>query len=204
MKRFPIVLVLGALLLLPGVLRTQEAKEEDLPKELHKMVEEVFTAVEQGNFNALLPHLDKDVVVTWLDGRVSKGPQEVRDYLDSITWGPGHMVDSHRPTVAWLNGRTPLSGNTVVAYGGSSAIFRPTGGWSDCDLTAHWSATVVKDGERWKIASFHASANVFDNGVMASYLRWRSYLVGGVAGLGGLVLGGLLAALFLRRRQARA
>src|SRR4051812_38547307 len=113
MKRCPIVLVLAVLVLRPGALRAQE---DPAHAELRKMKAQLVEVVNKGEFDAVLPFLDQDVVVTWLDGRVSKGPKEVRAYLDEMTKGPDRKVESFKtnPTVDEL---THLYGNTGVAYG---------------------------------------------------------------------------------------
>jgi ketosteroid isomerase-like protein len=197
MKRCRIVLVVGALVLLTGALRAQEGKEDPAHDELRKMKAQLVEAVNKPDFDAALTHLDKDVVVTWLDGRVSKGPKEVREYLDRMTKGPDRKVESFKtdPTVDDL---THLYGNTGVAFGSSKDTFKLTDG-SDFTVNTRWTATMVKDGGAWKITSLHASTNVFDNEVLSLYLRWRSYLVAAVAGLGGLVVGLLVGAMFRRR-----
>jgi hypothetical protein len=58
----------------------------------------------------------------------------------------------------------------------------------------------VKDDNRWLVASFQASTNMFDNGVSDMMLKWNSIKTGG----GGLLAGGLAvgALVMLRRRRA--
>ena len=55
------------------------------------------------------------------------------------------------------------------------------------DLVSKWTSTLVKENDRWLVASFQASTNMFDNGVSDMRLKWNSIKMGG----GGLLLGGL-------------
>jgi hypothetical protein len=55
---------------------------------------------------------------------------------------------------------------------------------SEYELKNRWTATVVKEDGRWKLASYHVSMNVLDNPILnaaKSGLVW--------IGLGALVLG---------------
>ncbi len=197
MKRCRIVLVLGTFFLLPGLLWPQDTKEDPAHADLRKLKTQLVEALNKGDVDALLVHLDKDVIVTWMDGRVSKGPKEVREYYERMTKGPDRVVESFQadPTVEEL---THLYGNTGVAYGRSLDKFKMTDG-SDFTIKTRWSATMVKDGDRWKIAQFHASTGVFDNEVLSTYVRRISTWVGIAAAIAGIVLGVIIGRLLFRR-----
>jgi hypothetical protein len=62
---------------------------------------------------------------------------------------------------------------------------------------------VVKKNGKWKVASFHASTNTFDNPVLWIAVKRVAIWTGVSAGLLGLVLG-FSAAWLLRKRTARA
>src|SRR5260370_9912 len=66
------------------------------------------------------------------------------------------------------------------------------------DLPARWSATLVKDGDKWLIVSLHASDDLFDNPLLAIAKR-TAYWAGGVA----LVVG-LIAGFAIGRRRTEA
>jgi ketosteroid isomerase-like protein len=202
MKRCEIVLgvlILGALLLVGrlGAQDEKDKKEDPVHDELRALKKQLVEAVNKKDYDTVMSYLAADVVVTWLDSRVSKGPKEVRAYLDEMTKGEKPMVVSFKiePTVDEL---THLYGKTGVAFGSSQDTFQLRDG-SDFTVKSRWTATVVKEGDTWKLSALHASTNVFDNEVMALYLRWRSYLVAAVAGIGGLVLGVLIVSLFRKR-----
>ncbi len=53
------------------------------------------------------------------------------------------------------------------------------------DLPARWSATLVKEGDRWLVANLHMSDNLFDNPLLAMAKR-RPGGQGGIALVVGL------------------
>src|SRR3954470_7173819 len=62
---------------------------------------ELVDSFNKGDVDRLLSHLDPDVVVTWQNGEVCRGPQAVKDYHDRMMTAPNHIVAklSANPTV---------------------------------------------------------------------------------------------------------
>ena len=94
------------------------AQEDPAHNELRALKKELTDAVNAKDLDALLALLDENVVVTWQNGEVSHGPEQVRAYYDRMMKGPQRIVDSVtiNPTVDEL---THLYGNTGVAFGSS-------------------------------------------------------------------------------------
>src|SRR5262249_3514462 len=101
------------------------------------------------------------------------------------------------PTVDELS---HLYGNTAVATGSSEDTFHLTDGRSFTAQT-RWTATAAKKDGKWLIASFHASTNMFDNPILWIAVRQTAMWSRRGAGVGGLVVGFLLAWFGRRRRQ---
>lgn len=59
-------------------------------------------------------------------------------------------------------------------------------------VLTRWSATVVKEGEHWKIASFHSGVNFADNAVLKAFEEF-GWKIGVAAGLIGLFIGFIFA-----------
>jgi len=191
-----------ALLVLASTLSAdQPVKEDPAHEELRALKKELTEAVNAKNLEALLAHLDDDVVVTWQNSEVSRSPEQVRAYYNRMMNGDHRVVDSIRidPTVDEL---THLYGNTGVAFGSSRDHFKLTDG-RDFELETRWSGTVVKKNGKWKVASFHASTNTFDNPVLWIAVKRVGIWTGLSAGLLGLVLGFGVSRL-LRKRTAKA
>jgi ketosteroid isomerase-like protein len=198
-------LVVACALLVLGSLQAQEpkatpAKEDPAHEDLRALRKGLTEAVNHQDLDALLSHLDKDVVVTWQNGEVSVKPEGVRAYYDRMMKGPNRIVESVSvdPTVDEL---THLYGDTGVAYGSSKDHFKLTDG-KDFDMLTRWSATLVKKDGKWLVANFHASTNMFDNPLLYIAIRRTAYWVGGIAVLVGLALGFILARLLRKSSPA--
>lgn len=176
------------------------AAENPVHQELRAFRQQVVEAIASEDIEKLLPYLTDNVVVTWQNGEVSRGHDEVRKYYDRMMRGPSPVVKSLKsnPVPDQL---TNLFGDVGVAHGSSNDHFVLTDG-QDFDLKTIWSATVVKQDGVWKIASFHASTNMFDNAVLWLIVRKTAIWVGGGAGLIGIVLGVLLMKLVGRKKGA--
>jgi uncharacterized protein (TIGR02246 family) len=204
MRRKGLLAVIAWLVLAP--IQAQEkgagpAMEDPAHEELRAMKRQLVEASNKGDFDRVLTLLDQNVIVTWQNGEVSRGPNEVKAYLERMTKGPNRIVQRFEtsPEVAEL---THLYGDTGVAYGDSRDLFVLTDG-REFVVPTRWSATVVKKDGRWLIANFHASTNMFDNPILSLAIRRTAMWVGGVAVIVGLVLGLLVGRLF-RRRAATA
>jgi ketosteroid isomerase-like protein len=181
------------------------AKPADIDKvhdELRALRDGLVEATNASNMEALLPYLHKNVVVTWQNGEVSVGPEAVRDYLMRMRSGPNPIVKCFHtsPTVDAL---TTLYGeDTGVAYGNSRDHFVLNDG-RDFELTSRWTITMVREGGRWLVASFHASVNMFDNPILDMAKR-AVKSVGLGAFVAGVAIGALGSVLFRRRRAVPA
>jgi ketosteroid isomerase-like protein len=198
------VIVSVALLLVTG--HAGEAPKDNKPapedpahEELRTLKKEMVEAINKPDFDALVAKLDKDVVVTWMDGTVSHGPAEVKTYLEQKTKGPNAVVKSFKnePEVDDL---THLYGDTGVAYGHSKDTFVLNDG-REFTITTRWTATVVKKEGKWLVAGFHSSADVFDNPVLGIAIKRTAMWAGGIGGLVGLVVG-LVIMWLIKRRPA--
>ncbi|HEV3119329.1 MAG TPA: nuclear transport factor 2 family protein [Gemmataceae bacterium] len=191
-------LVAGSLV--PG--HAQEGKvpaEDPAHEQLRTLRREMVQAINTNNIDALLTHLDKDVVVTWMNGEVSRKPEGVREYIERMTKGPNHMVNSYT-TEAEVEDLTHLYGDTGVAYGHSNDRFVLTDG-SDFVVNTRWSTTVVKKDGKWIVANFHASTNMFDNPLLYIAVRRAATWTALIAVVVGLAIG-VIGMRVLRRRHA--
>lgn len=147
----------------------------------------LLEAMNKGDVERELTYFHPNAVVTWHNAEVSRGRDGVRAYLKRMLQGPASVVASYRAEVA-VDELTILYGNDVgISFGSALEHFEMTDG-RKLDLPARWSATLVKAGDKWLIASLHASDNLFDNPVLASARR-LIFWAGGAALLAGLVLG---------------
>jgi uncharacterized protein (TIGR02246 family) len=198
-------LVVAALLFAPGLVGQGMSKDEKsvsedpVHNELRALMKELVEAVNKNDIDALLTRLDKDVVATWMDGKVSRGPAEVKAYLEEKTKGPNAVVKSYKTEPA-ADDLSHMYGDTAVAFGHSKDTFVMNDG-KEFTFASRWSATLVKKDGKWLVAGFHGSAGIFDNPVLDTAVRRTATWTAIVAGLVGLVVGA--GVMWLLRRRAR-
>jgi ketosteroid isomerase-like protein len=185
---------------IPTVTSADDAKTKEDPAhaDLRALRAELVKAINGNHLDDMLALLDDDVVVTFMNAEVGRKPAGVRAYYDKMMNGPNKIVESITidPTVDEL---THLYGDTGVAFGSSKDHFKLTDG-RDFVAETRWTGTLVKKDGKWKVASFHASANAFDNPILWIALK----RVGMWVGIGAAVLGLVIGFLIGRRRAARA
>jgi ketosteroid isomerase-like protein len=195
-----LALLLVGITLMPALLYAQAPKEDPAHEELRALRRALTDAINKNDLDALLSHLDPDVVVTWQNGEVSRKPQAVREYYDRMMKGPTRVVESvtSNPEVDEL---THLYGDVGIATGSSKDLFKLTDG-KELPLNTRWTAAVVKKNGQWKIAACHLSVNMFDNPLLD--FAWKAlYWIGGIAVALGSVVGFVLAR-FWRKRSVQA
>jgi len=171
----------------------------DIHDALRKVRDDIIAAIDRGDVDAILVHLHPNVIFTPLNGRVCRGPAEVRAYFERMMQGPHPVVKSLHVNME-VDRLTDLYGDTGIASGSSDNHYVLTDGL-DLTFKTRWTSSLVKENGRWLITSFHASGNVFDNPLLDQAKAMIRY-----AGLGGLVIGGLIGlvigVLMGRRRRA--
>jgi uncharacterized protein (TIGR02246 family) len=190
-------LTCGLVLLAPSTYAAEPSQEDPVHGELRTLRDALIAAVNKNDRDGLLSFLHKNVVVTWMDGEVSRGRDGVRAYYDKMMTGDRRIVSSVRinPTVDELS--IVYGGDTAIAFGASDDDFKLTSGL-EFKVHSRWTATVVKEDGKWLIAAFHGSTSLFDNPLLNAAKR-LSYWVGGIAGVVGLALG-VVVVRFLRKR----
>jgi uncharacterized protein (TIGR02246 family) len=169
MKRSMLVLLL---LTVPMAAQEPDAATHDALRQLKATMEK---ALNERDLNAIVANVDPNVVFTTMNGDVCRGPREIRAYFDKMLNAPGHIVKDVKVSFDVDQLTTLYGGDTGVAYGRSNDHYVLTDG-KTFDIRGRWTCTMVKNGDRWVIAAFHYSANVFDNPILDRYKRamWQA------------------------------
>jgi ketosteroid isomerase-like protein len=154
----------------------------------------LVTAMNKNDIDGILAELHPNVVVTWQNAEVSRGPAGVRAYLERMTKGPNPIVRGYHADINVDDLTTLYGENTGVAYGSSVENFDLAGGQS-FTLHGRWSATMVRENGRWLLASVHASSNLFDNPLLNATKKFL-YLGIAVSFLVALLIGGFVGRRF--------
>ena len=149
-------------------------------------------------FNGLLADCTEEIVITWQNGQRNVGHQEFRDFYSEMMSGDTAIVKDISSEFAVDDYSILYGDDTAVARGTVADRFDLTSG-SEFLLNSKWTATVVKENESWRVASFHVSASIFDNPILAA-AKGSLITVGAISAACGLLLGLVLA--WLQRRRA--
>src|SRR5262249_42173303 len=155
--------------------------------ELRAFRDSIIDAVNQNDRDRLLSFLHKNVVVTWMDGEVSRGREGVKAYYDRMMTGDQRVVDTVQINPAVDELSIVYGGITAIAFGSSDDEFKLRRGLQ-FKVHSRWTATLEKEQGKWLIAAFHASTSLFDNPLLNA-AKTTIYLAAGFSGLVGLVLG---------------
>jgi uncharacterized protein (TIGR02246 family) len=189
MKRIVPVL----LLLLAAPLRVH-AQDEAVHNELRQLKTTMEKALNARDLDTIVANVHPSVVFTTMNGDVCRGPQQIRAYFEKMLTAPGHIVKDVKVSFEVDELTTLYGGDTGVAYGSSKDHYELTDG-QKFDINGRWTCTMVKSGDRWVIAAFHYSANVFSNPIVDRYKAaiWQAGIAAAVLALiVGFVLGRML------------
>ncbi|HEX7288548.1 MAG TPA: nuclear transport factor 2 family protein [Candidatus Angelobacter sp.] len=181
----------------PASSQTPSGQDEATHNQLRALRDGLIDAMNKGDFERELTYLHPNVVVTWHNAEVSRGRDGVRAYLNRMMGGANKVVAGYSADVKVDELTILYGGDTGISFGSAIEHFKLANG-STLDLPARWSATLVKEGDNWMIASLHASDNLFDNPLLAMAQK-TAYWAGGIALVVGLIIG-----LLLGRRRTRA
>jgi len=174
-----------------------DPKTEATHHELRALRDGLLDAIHKGDIDRQLDYLHTNVVVTWHNAEVSRGREGVREYYRRLLGEPQKRVDKYSAEVA-VDELTLLHGDsTGIAFGSSMEHFQFSNG-RNLDLKGRWTATLIRGEGRWRVASLHLSANLFDNVILS--LSQRSLLrLAGVVSLIGLICGWFIGRVVRRR-----
>ncbi len=171
--------------------------EDPVHNELRAVRDGMLAGMNTGDIEAQLAYLHPNIVVTWHNAEVSRGRDGVRAYLDRMLKGPNKIVEKYGAEVNVDELSIVYGSETAIAFGSAQEHFTLRGG-KKFDLGGRWTATLVKEGGKWLVASLHTSDNIFDNPLLNA-AKEGVWLAGG----GALVLGAF-GGWVLGRRSRRA
>jgi len=183
----------------PTPASSQPVTDPDPTRAIGLLREELVEAFNKGEVDRLLSHLDPDVVVTWQNAEVCRGPQAVRAFYERMLVGPNRVVRriSAKPTV---DDRHVYDNNWAVSWGNMHDEFELNDG-SGFRFDSRFTATIARRGDAWKVVAFHASVNAFDNPVLGIAAKKAGTWAGLGGAAAGLVIGVVVGALVGRRRK---
>jgi ketosteroid isomerase-like protein len=184
------IAVLGGWLAGNVVLAQDPPVEDPAHNELRELRTRIIDAIAGGDVDPVLPYVHTNVVITWQNNEVCRGHEGLRNFFE--TMGREAFREYKLPPTP--DELTILHGDdTGVSFGRTVAQYRLLG--KDLELESRWTATLVREDDRWLLAGYHISMNVLDNPLLNA-AKNTVYLAGG----GALVVG-LIAGILLGRRR---
>jgi uncharacterized protein (TIGR02246 family) len=198
MKTMLSMLLVLALPIMPqGPARADESDPHAADREaLIKVFHEIEAGINDQNVERMVAQMTPDATVTWLNGEVSRGHDQIRAYYQRMVKGPDRILDKYT-TAAKIGAHARFFGDVAVADGTMRDAFFPVSR-KPFGLDSNWSSTSVKSNGQWKVAALHLSANVFTNDLIGE-AKSAAWITGIGGALAGIVLGLLLA--WLRKRS---
>jgi ketosteroid isomerase-like protein len=208
MSKHPIGLPLVLNCLAPIFLCAQEstatpsarADDEAIHNELRELREDLTKALIAGDVDRQLEFAHKNIVTTWQNNDVTRGHDGLKAFLSKMDDGKQKVFQGYtqRPEADDLS--IIYSGDAAIAFGSSVPHYKILG--MEFDLKNRWTATLVKEDDRWLIAAYHVSSNVLDNPVLDA-AKHAVYWTAGIALVGGIALG-FIGSAVVRRIRLRA
>ncbi|SBT05269.1 conserved exported hypothetical protein [Candidatus Accumulibacter aalborgensis] len=163
---------------------------------LIKLFREIEASINAQDVDRMVAQMHPQATVTWLNGEVSRGHEEIKAYYHRMLKGDQRILDRYL-TGARLGAPAHFFGNgdVAVADGTMEDEFFPVAR-GPFRLSSNWTSTSAKIDGRWQVVSMHLSSNVFTNPLIAEAKAAIWY-----AGGGGAVLGLLVGWLLARRRR---
>lgn len=177
-----------------SVTRGQDLKptaEDPAHRQLRELRDRLVAAMNKGDIEASLKFLHTNVVITWHNAEVSRGHEGVRAYHNRVMTGPNKIVESFNCALNVDELTILYGGDTGISFGSSDEHFKLANG-RDLDVKGRWTTTLVKEGDRWLVASLHASTNLFDNVLLSLAKKaawWAGILSLGAGAAAGFVIG---------------
>lgn len=169
---------------------SQPVKEADPTAAITALRSSLVDSFNKGDLDRLLSHLAPDVVITWQNGEICRGPEQVRTYYNKMMNGPDKIVASVHSDPQVTDRK--VYGDWAVSWGVMNDHFKLTDG-RDLKMDSKFTATIARIGEEWKVTSFHLSVNAFDNSIlslaMSKTATWTGIAAGAIALILGIIVG---------------
>jgi uncharacterized protein (TIGR02246 family) len=181
--------------LLPAHAQEPDAATHNALRQLKATMEK---ALNERDLDTIVANVDPKVVFTTMNGDVCRGPAQIRAYFAKMLTARGHIVKNVKVAFDVDELTTLYGGDTGIARGSSKDHYELRNG-DKFDINGRWTCTMVRNGDRWVIAAFHYSANVFANPILDRY-RKATLMVA----IGGLVMGIVIGFLVGKMFQKQA
>jgi uncharacterized protein (TIGR02246 family) len=202
MARYLFSAAIGILVAAPLTFAQEDApaSEDPVHDELRALRDQFLDAFEKKDIEKMLTFLTDDVVITVQNAEVLRGRDEVRAFHERMSGGDDPQVKILKTDFEVDDLSIVLGDDAAISFGKMDDHFQLKSGM-EFDLHSRWTATLVRQNDRWLLAAFHISTNMFDNGVSNLQTKWAATKAGVVSIIAGLLIG-VLGGVWWRRRKS--
>jgi hypothetical protein len=171
--------------------RPTAANPEQDHEQLRALLRTAKEAVNAKNFEALKPLFHEKFSITTVDQKVFTSFEDFKAHFANLLTGNNAPLKSitFNPEADAL---TEFVGDNIgLSHGTSTDTYAFTDG-DTRTMSSRWTATLIRDSGKWKILNLHIGANILENPVTEA-AKGYVYKVGLGAGIGGLLLGFIIA-----------
>ena len=147
--------------------------------QLRQLLEKTQEAVNSDQPELLQPYLHKDYVITVMNQEVVTQEKPLQQLFHEWFKKPGAILKSMRTEPKATILTNIYGGRFGVCYGTSVDTFELSDG-RHFTFDSKWTATMIKEGEQWKLVALHVGVDPIENPLIDSY---RSAL-----GFGGVMI----------------
>ena len=176
-----------------------EEPDHAIHEELRDLLKTVETAINNDQFDDLLPLAAENVRVTPINQEFLNTPAAISSYFRKY-FGPGNKLRALNMTLA-PDVLTELSADKTwgLAYGKGTEVYTLNDGRVFA-MPTRWTSVVVKENDgKWRIRSMHIGTDFLDNPLLSAVEGSVKKFTVGAAAIGALV--GLVVGVLVGRRR---
>jgi hypothetical protein len=198
-RAFAVSLFLIGACVTPGIAAPQTAPAGNDDQALRDIAALYEQAFRQGQPAMLSPHLSPEFHGVTVTGRVVRNLAALTTYWREIR---ARIGDGATYSTTVTPEPSVVLGDIALARGTSDNVI-VTGDGKELRIAASWTATLRKEDGVWKIRQVQATMDPIGNAFVREFSRQAMYIVAGIAGAIGVVVGAVLWGLSSRSRPRR-
>ena len=146
---------------------------------LRALMADVTRAINAQDMNALAARMAERFSFTTADQQILKDIPSVRAYLDRMVNSEDSPLSGYSIAPSPEAPTVFLDDKTGCCCGVSDDIYIVRKGERKIHVKSRWTATVVKQGEQWKVAAVHVGVDFLENPVLQirTLSWWRKILL---------------------------
>jgi ketosteroid isomerase-like protein len=176
-----------------------QSNEEKIRAEIDLLRDHIVKAHEDRDLESLVEDFAPNAIVTWQNTERNRGSEEFRALYERMLKGDDAVIKNVE-TKFEIDGEVELYGEQLAIVCGSIEEEFQLQNGKEFKLDSKWTASLTKTESGWKIASYHVSADMFDNPVMA-VARFNLVMFAIAGALLGFILGCAITWFIIRSTQ---